>query len=78
MDKKVIYEVLSRLIGYTNPCGDDQVDKLRRINNYNLMYVTIKCIETLIENANLQGNIGKDSQYALKLISNAIRNTEVK
>ena len=78
MDKKVIYEVLSRLIGYTKPCGDDKVDKLRRINNYSLIYVTVQCVETLIENANLQGNIGKDSQFALKLISNTVRNAEVK
>ena len=40
MDKEVICEVLSRLIGYTMPCGDKNVDAVRRINNYNLIYVT--------------------------------------
>lgn len=70
MDKKVICEVLSRLIGYTKPCGDDKVDKIRRINNYNLIYVTVQCVETLIENAAYQNNIGEDSRSALEMIHN--------
>lgn len=68
MDKEVICEVLSRLIGYTMPCGDKNVDAVRRINNYNLIYVTKQCVETLIENATYQECIGEDSKAALEMI----------
>lgn len=70
MDKEVICEVLSRLIGYTMPCGDKDVDTVRRINNYNLVYVTKQCVETLIENAAYQNDIGEDSRSALEMIHN--------
>ena len=69
MDKEVICEVLSRLIGYTMPYGDKDVDTVRRINNYNLVYVTKQCVETLIENATYQ-NDGEDSRSALEMIHN--------
>ena len=68
MDKEVICEVLSRLIGYTTPCGDKDIDEVRRINNYNLVYVAKQCVETLIENAVYQDDIGKDSKAALEMI----------
>ena len=49
MDKEVICEVLSRLIGYTEPTGDSAVDKIRAENNSALIYVTYQLYETLIE-----------------------------
>lgn len=70
MDKEVICEVLSRLIGYTMPCGDKNVDAVRRINNYNLIYVTKQCVETLIKNTACQDDIGEDSRNALEMIHN--------
>lgn len=70
MDNRTIVEVLSRLIGYTMPCGDKDVDTVRRINNYNLVYVTKQCVETLIENAAYQNDIGEDSRSALEMIHN--------
>ena len=70
MDKEVICEVLSRLIGYTMPYGDKDVDTVRRINNYNLVYVTKQCVETLIENSTYQTDIGEDSRNALEMIHN--------
>ena len=70
MDKEVICEVLSRLIGYTMPYGDKDVDTVRRINNYNLVYVTKQCVETLIENAAYQNDISEDSRSALEMIHN--------
>ena len=69
MDGKTITEVLSRLIGYTEPYGDPDVDKLRANNNSNLIYVTHQCVDTLIENAkNTDTKIGQDSYNALKCI----------
>ena len=46
------------------------VDTVRRINNYNLVYVTKQCVETLIENAAYQNDIGEDSRSALEMIHN--------
>ena len=61
MDKEVICEVLSRLIGYTMPCGDKDVDTVRRINNYNLVYVTKQCVAfaaPLCYNADVRSLLG--------------------
>ena len=59
MGKEVICEVLSRLIGYTEPTGDSAVDKIRAENNLTLIYITYQCVETLIENAE-----NKNSDFA--------------
>ena len=40
MDNKTIVEVLSRLIGYTEPTGDVEIDNTRARNNSALIYVT--------------------------------------
>lgn len=59
MDNRTIVEVLSRLIGYTEPTGDSEIDNTRAENNSALIYVTYQCIKTLIENAK-----NKDSNFA--------------
>ena len=79
MDKEVIFEVLSRLIGYTEPTGDSAIDKIRAENNFALIYVTYQCVETLIKNAkNKDSNlasekkIGRNSYEALNNIIDMI------
>ena len=59
MDNRTIVEVLSRLIGYTEPTVDSEIDNTRAENNSALIYVTYQCIKTLIENAK-----NKDSNFA--------------
>lgn len=59
MDNRTIVEVLSCLIGYTEPTGDVEIDNTRSANNSALIYVTYQCIRTLIENAK-----NKDSSFA--------------
>lgn len=59
MDNKTIVEVLSRLIGYTEPTGDVEIDNTRVRNNSALIYVTYQCISTLIKNAE-----NRDSGFA--------------
>nr|DAR44205.1 MAG TPA: hypothetical protein [Caudoviricetes sp.] len=85
MDKEVICEVLSRLIGYTEPTGDSTIDKIRAENNSTLIYVTYQCIETLIENAENRNSgftsverIGKHSYDALNNIVDMITDSGMK
>lgn len=59
MNNRIIVEVLSHLIGYTEPTGDSEIDNTRAENNSALIYVTYQCIKTLIENAK-----NKDSNFA--------------
>lgn len=79
MDNKTIVEVLSRLIGYTEPTGDSEIDNTRAANNSALIYVTYQCIKTLIENAENRNSgfasikrIGKHSYDALNNIVDMI------
>ena len=79
MDNKTILEVLSRLIGYTEPAGDSKIDKTRDVNNSALIYITYKCVEQLIENAKNKDSrlysaekIGQDSFWALNNIIDMI------
>ena len=85
MDNKTIVEVLSRLIGYTEPTGDSEIDNTRVVNNSALIYVTYNCIEQLIENAkNKDSNfgsvekIGKHSYDALNNIVDMIADSGMK
>lgn len=85
MDNKTIVEVLSRLIGYTEPTGDSAIDKIRAENNSALIYVTYQCIETLIENAENRNSgfasverIGKHSYDALNNIVDMITDSGMK
>lgn len=72
MDNKVILEVLSRLIGYTEPTGNAVVDAKRIENNSALIYITYNCIEQLIENSMSISKIGQDSYNALNGIVDMI------
>ena len=79
MDNKTILEVLSRLIGYTEPTGYSKIDKTRDVNNSALIYITYKCVEQLIKNAKNKDSrlysaekIGQDSFQALDNIVNMI------
>lgn len=79
MDNKTILEVLSRLIGYTEPTGNAKIDKTRDANNSALIYITYKCVEQLIKNAKNKDSrlysaekIGQDSFQALDNIVNMI------
>lgn len=85
MGKEVICEVLSRLIGYTEPTGDSAVDKIRAENNLTLIYITYQCVETLIENAENKNSdfasverIGKHSYDALNNIVDMITDSGMK
>lgn len=82
MQPDIITEILSRLIGYTAPTGDSEVDNTRAANNSALIYVTYQCIETLIENTKNKDSsfisvkkIGQDSYDALNNIVDMIVDT---
>ena len=72
MDNKTILEVLSRLIGYTEPTGNAKIDKTRDANNSALIYITYNCIEQLIDNSRSISKIGQDSYNALNNIVDMI------
>lgn len=85
MDNRTIVEVLSRLIGYTEPTGDVEIDNTRAANNSALIYVTYQCIETLIENAENRNSdfasverIGEQSYDALNNIIGMIADSGIK
>ena len=85
MDNKTIVEVLSRLIGYTEPTGDVEIDNTRARNNSALIYVTYQCISTLIKNAENRNSgfasverIGKYSYDALNNIVDMITDSGMK
>ena len=84
MDNKTIVEVLSCLIGYTEPTGDAEIDNIRTTNNSALIYVTYQCIETLIKNAENRNSgfasverIGKHSYDALNNIVDIITDSGI-
>lgn len=85
MDNKTIVEVLSRLIGYTEPTGDVEIDNTRVRNNSALIYVTYQCISTLIKNAENRDSgfasvkrIGEHSYDALNNIIDMIADSGMK
>lgn len=85
MDNKIIMEVLSRLIGYTEPTGDAEIDNIRAANNSALIYVTYQCIGALIKNAENRNSgfasverIGKHSYDALNNIVDMITDSGMK
>lgn len=85
MDNKTIVEVLSRLIGYTEPTGDAEIDNTRTTNNSALIYVIYQCIRTLIKNAENRNSgfasverIGKHSYDALNNIVDMITDSGMK
>ena len=85
IDNKTIVEVLSRLIGYTEPTGDVEIDNTRARNNSALIYVTYQCISTLIKNAENRNSsfasverIGKHSYDALNNIVDMITDSGMK
>ena len=85
MDNKTIVEVLSHLIGYTEPTVDSEIDNTRAANNSALIYVTYQCIRTLIKNAENRNSdfvsverIGKHSYDALNNIIDMITDSGMK
>ena len=60
IDDKVIFEVVSRLIGPINPSGDDSIDQyvLANINNYG------KLINIMISELGEVYQYNKDSPYS--------------
>ena len=85
MNNKIIMEVLSRLIGYTEPTRDAEIDNIRASNNSALIYVTYQCIKALIKNAENRNSgfasaerIGKHSYDALNNIVDMITDSGMK
>lgn len=51
MKKETLLEVVSELIGYTEPYGDTNVDKVRYENQEKIIELVMNGIEDLINNA---------------------------
>lgn len=85
MNNRIIVEVLSHLIGYTEPTGDSEIDNTRAENNSALIYVTYQCVKQLINNAKNKDSafasverIGKHSYDALNNIVDMITDSGMK
>lgn len=51
MKKETLLEVVSELIGYTEPYGDSNIDKVRFDNQEKIIELVMNGIEDLINNA---------------------------
>ena len=51
MKKETLLEVVSELIGYTEPYGDSNVDEVRYENQEKIIELVVNCVEDLINNA---------------------------
>lgn len=51
MKKETLLEVVSELVGYTEPYGDTNVDKVRYENQEKIIELVMNGIEDLINNA---------------------------
>ena len=51
MKKEILLEVVSELVGYTEPYGDTNVDKVRYENQEKIIELVMNGIEDLINNA---------------------------
>ena len=51
MKKETLFEVVSELIGYTEPYGDTNIDEIRYENQEKIIELVMNCIEDLINNA---------------------------
>lgn len=51
MKAETILEVMHSLIGYTEPCGETNIDSIRYENQEKLIGLAIEAIEELIENS---------------------------
>lgn len=56
MKSETILEVMHRLIGYTEPYGDTEVDNVRYENQEKLIDLATEVIEELIENSKYRYN----------------------
>lgn len=72
MENYNISAVVSKIIGYTEPCGDSRVDDTRYCNQEELIILTTDCIETLIDNSKFSDRqeysmqrIGRKAKYIL-------------
>ena len=73
MGTETILEVMHSLIGYTEPCGETDVDNIRYENQEKLIDLATEAIEELIENSKYRYNheysvekIGDRAHKALK------------
>lgn len=80
MKSEVILEVMSRLVGYTEPYGDTNVDKIRYDNQENLIDIVINGVEDLIHNSKYRdrseysiGEIGNRAYEALEELYDMIK-----
>mgnify|MGYP003449053569 CR=1 FL=1 len=51
MKKETLLEVVSELIGYTEPYGDSNVDEVRYKNQEKIIELVVNGVEALINNA---------------------------
>ena len=66
MKKETLLEVVSELVGYTEPYGDTNVDEIRYENQEKIIELVMNGIEDLINNAEYRGR----SEYSMYKIGN--------
>lgn len=64
MESKTIMEVISCLVGYTEPYGDTDVDETRYENQEKIIDLVMNGVEDLIENAKYRNR----AEYSMKKI----------
>ncbi len=82
MKKEIFLEVVSELIGYIEPYGDTNIDKVRYENQEKIIAVVLSGIEDLINNSKYKdrteysiSQIGGRAYEALEQIHNMIEET---
>ena len=64
MESKTIMEVISCLVGYTEPYGDTNVDEIRYKNQEKIIDLVMNGVEDLIENSKYKNR----AEYSMKKI----------
>lgn len=67
MKKETLLEVMSELVGYTQPCGDSSIDKIRYENQEKIIYLVMNAIEDLISNSKYKNRL---DYYSINQIGN--------
>lgn len=61
MKKETLLEVVSELVGYTEPCGDEGIDQIRYENQEKIIELVKNGVEDLIRNSKHRSYLEEDS-----------------